>query len=298
MKRLRMKRLVVNADDFGMSHGINRGILEAHRRGIVTSTTLLANGAAFEDAVASAAVAPKLGVGVHLNLTDGRPLLEAAAVPSLVNSRGEFWRDPAALLRRHLRGQLRSADVERELWAQIDKVRASGIPITHLDGHKHVHMLPGIVEIVARLAKESGIPAVRFAAERGPKLWRLIRKNRRSAATIVLQNLRSRVFRQIAKGARTRLQDVGICFPNDFYGITQTGFLRYEQIADVLQTLRPGTSELMCHPGYTDDELPSKLTRLHAEREDELEALTRPEISRLIAQLDIHLINYRELTRG
>ncbi|HXN23241.1 MAG TPA: ChbG/HpnK family deacetylase [Candidatus Dormibacteraeota bacterium] len=289
-----MKQLVVNADDFGMSGGINTGILEAHRRGIVTSTTLLANGAAFDHAVTLAKSAPALGIGVHLNLTQGRPLSDPATIHSIVNKRGEFYSHPA-LLRRNALGRLRPADVHREFAAQIEKVRAAGIDITHFDGHKHVHMLPGLLEIVVALAKCSGVAGVRWASERPPKLWTLLRENGRSAAAIIGQFVRSRGLHLIAKASSAQLREAGVCFPAHFYGITQTGFLNHKQLSAILQMLRPGTSELMCHPGYVDDMAP-ELTRLRAERQLEVDVLTRPDTWQLVAQLGIHLINYRGLS--
>lgn len=291
-----MKLLVVNADDFGMSEGINIGILEAHRRGIVTSTTLLANGAAFDHAVALAKSAPQLGIGVHLNLTQGRPLSESATTKSLVNKHGEFH-SHSVLLQRKFWGRLRLVDVRREFAAQIEKVRAAGLAITHLDGHKHVHMLPGILEAVLELARYFGINGVRWASEQSPKLSTLLRQNSGSAAALLGQFGRSRLLRLITKNSRARLREAGICFPSNFYGITQTGSLDYRQLAAILQALHSGTSELMCHPGYVDDIAP-ELTRLRAARQIELDALTRRETLQLVAQLGIHLINYGGLSHS
>lgn len=289
------KRLVVNADDFGMSVGINNGIAEAHRRGILTSATLMATGEAFAQAVILAKSLPKLGVGVHLNLTQGTPLSDHATVPSLVNARGEFYSHPATLLRRQLTGRLRASDVERELAAQIEKVRAAGITITHLDGHKHVQMLPGVLNIVIRLAKNFRIAGVRCSAERAPRLWILLKSNKKYAFKIVQQYVQARTLQRITSNARAQLREARLNFPRDFYGITHTGFLDCIQIAEILRALRPGTSELMCHPGHVDENIATNLTRLKSERERELDALTRPDTLQLVARLGIHLINYRGL---
>lgn len=291
-----MKQLVVNADDFGMADSINGGILEAHRRGVVTSATLLANGAAFERAVAMTKTTPRLGVGVHLNLTQGRPISDPTSVGSLVNEKGEFFCQPPALLRGVISGRLRLAEVEREFSAQIEKVRATGIAITHLDGHKHVHMLPGIFPIVVRLAKSYGIAGVRWATERPPSLWALLRRNGHATATIVKQHVQSRTLALISMGARARLRQAGLRFPMHFYGITQTGFLDHEELGALLRNLPEGTSELMCHPGYADPAMDAEPTRLRAERQRELEALTRPETLQLVARLGIYLIDYRGMS--
>lgn len=169
-----MRLLVVNADDFGLTESVNRGILEAHTRGILTSTTILANGAAFDSAAALARQAPDLGVGVHLNLTEGRPVASPAEVSSLLNEHGRFLRSAAALMRKVLTGRLRADEIERELSAQIEKVQRADIRVTHLDGHKHVHMLPGILPVVLRVAQRYGIPAMRWAVEHPPGVFSLL----------------------------------------------------------------------------------------------------------------------------
>ncbi len=291
-----MKRLVVNADDLGMAGSINEGILEAHRRGIVTSTTLLASGAAFEAAVAMARSAPKLGVGVHLNLTQGAPVADPAQVSSLLDGRGEFARPPAALLRGLLTGGVRLDEVERELSAQIEKVRAAGIAITHLDGHKHVHMLPRVFPVVLRLAKRYGIRAVRRARERQGGMWRLL--GRKKSVGIVKQSVKSRALNLMTRNSRALLRQAGLHFPMHFFGITQTGFLDPPELAALLRRIPEGTSELMCHPGCAGRDMDPKLTRLRAERQRELEALTRPEILELVSRLGIELIDYRGLTQS
>ena len=160
-----VRNLIVNADDLAWTEGVNRGIAQAHRYGIVTSATILANGAAFAAAVELVKATPSLAVGVHLNLSDGKPVSPPETVPSIVNDRGEFKGGPEALLLRVARRNLRIKEVELEWQSQIRKVVNAGIQPTHLDGHKHVHMLPGMFEIVLRLAKRNAIPAVRISHE-------------------------------------------------------------------------------------------------------------------------------------
>ena len=151
-----MKNLIVNADDLGWTDGVNRGILDAFRGGIVTSTSLLANGSAFVAGAKAAKTAPGLGVGVHLNLSDGAPVAEPGSVMSLLDGQGKFVGGPESLLLRRARRGLLLAEVEREWDAQIRKVLEAGIRPTHLDGHKHVHMLPGLLEIALRLRQRHG----------------------------------------------------------------------------------------------------------------------------------------------
>src|SRR5262245_50980457 len=156
-----MKRLIVNADDFGLSEGINQAVMLGHRQGIITSATLLANGAGFATAVEMASTAGSLGVGVHLNLTEGAPVSAPSGIPSLVNTRGLFTHTVEQLCWHSLVGSLSLLEVERELRAQIEKVLAAGVAITHLDSHKHVHLTPAIGRIVLRLAIAYGIMGLR-----------------------------------------------------------------------------------------------------------------------------------------
>jgi predicted glycoside hydrolase/deacetylase ChbG (UPF0249 family) len=236
-----MKLLIVNADDFGMSECINEGILESHLRGIVTSTTLLANGDAFERAVAIGKATPELGVGVHLNLTQGRPVSDPARVASLTNRNGNFFRGPAALLRSALAGKLRREDVKREFEAQIEKVRAAGISITHLDSHKHVHMLPGIFPIVVQLAQSRGITCLRVANERKGKIFSVWRRNIRATATIAKQFVRSRGLATVSRNSARLARQARLRFPSHFYGVTQTGFLDTRDLSAMLQYVPEGT---------------------------------------------------------
>ncbi len=290
-----MKQLIVNADDFGMAASINTGILEAHRSGIVTSTTLMANGAAFVDAVTLAKSAPELGVGVHLNLTQGASISAPNTVASLVDKNNKMFRQPAVLWGDIALGRLDLSEVERELSSQIEFVRDAGIAITHLDGHKHIHMLPAIHRIILRLASKYGIPAVRTAVEYPLELAPLLRQNRQNAPRIFMQYIQSRTLARLAVGSSARLKQAGVQTPAFFFGITQTGFLKAEELSMILKSIPEGTSELMCHPGQSDPTLERDLTRLREERQRELDALASPEIIQLISQLGIQLCSYRGL---
>jgi predicted glycoside hydrolase/deacetylase ChbG (UPF0249 family) len=157
---MEMKRLIVNADDFGLTTQVNQAIIDGHFCGLITSTSLMANGEAFEPAVALSRQAPRLGVGVHLNLTEGKPVAPASSIPSLVNSQGCFARKPGRLWRAMILGRVCTVDIEKELRAQIEKVLAAGIVPTQLDSHKHVHALPVLGRMTTRLARQYGIPAL------------------------------------------------------------------------------------------------------------------------------------------
>lgn len=290
-----MKRLIVNADDFGLTVRVNEAIVEGHRNGIITSTTLMANGGAFESALALARETPRLGVGIHLNLTEGRPVSDAAGIPSLVDARGLLFGGPGRLARGIVSGKVRLADVERELRAQIEKVQAAGIPGTHMDGHKHVHLWPSVFDIVVRLAGEYRIRCVRRAVERPVGLLYLLRRNGGSALSVLKQHLAGRAMGIVALGSRRRLRRSGVRSPAYFFGVTQTGFLDVAALGTILRRLPEGTSEIMCHPGYVDETLRRTPTRLLVQRERELAAVRSPEIRNLVAAMNIELIHYGDL---
>lgn len=290
-----MKVLIVNADDFGLTEQVNRGILDAHRHGIVTSTSLMANGPAFDPAVALARTAPGLAVGIHLNLTEGRPLSPAARIPSLIDATQRFAAGPGRLVRRVATGAARLDHIEREWRAQIERVLAAGIAPSHLDGHQHVHAWPPLFAIAMKLALEYAIRGVRSPSERPAAVMTLLRHRPRAAARILKQYGVGRALAVLARGQRRRLRRAGLGCPDEFFGLTQTGFLDAASLEAILRAVPDGSSELMCHPGYFDPALGATPTRLQRQREAELAALTDPGINALIAGLAIRLGTYRDL---
>ncbi|HSC46368.1 MAG TPA: ChbG/HpnK family deacetylase [Candidatus Acidoferrum sp.] len=289
-----MKNLIVNADDLGWTAGVNRGIAQAHRNGIVTSASLLANGSAFADGVETAHALPGLGVGVHLNLSDGRPTAPAGQVKSLLNEEGKFAGGPESLLLRLSTKSLLAKDVEKEWDAQISKVRDAGIQPSHLDGHKHVQMLPGLFAIALRLARKHGIAAVRVSHEASPLRTALTGEGA-NAGVVLKQGVQARGLKLLARDARALAERSGISTADYFCGIAQTGILTKAGVAKLLKSLPQGTTELMCHPGYVDDDLRNSGTRLRESRQVELEILTDKDIRKSIADLGIRLINYAEI---
>ncbi len=287
-----MKNLIVNADDLGWTEGVNRGIAEAHRNGIVTSASLLANGAAFASSVALARSTPGLGVGVHLNLTDGAPVAPRELVASLVNSAGEFEGGPEGLLLRIAKRDVALREVEQEWDAQIEKVREAGIQPTHLDGHKHVHMLPGLLEIALRLAKRHGVGAMRVAHEASSLRAALSTGDDLHTTVVLKQGVQARGLKLLARDAREQAERAGISTADYFCGIAQTGEMTKEGVARLLRSLPEGTTELMCHPGYADEDLQNTATRLQGSRQTELEILTDVGIRNLVASQGIRLIDY------
>ncbi len=261
-------RLIVNADDFGFTRDVNEGIVEAHRKGILTSTTLMANGDAFEDAIRLARQTPSLDVGCHLVLVQGKSVADPAR--DLPSSLTEL---ASALLRRRI-------PVYEELLAQVRKIVRAGIRPTHLDTHKHTHLLPPVLGAVARLAHEFRIPWVRRPFDFGTEAGARVTK---SAVAIGMRATRPGFRRTLA----------GLKMTDHFAGFQTTGELRQTNLIGTLQKLPPGLTELMCHPGKLGPELRAAATRLKESREIELEALVSPDVRRTIDERQIQLVNYR-----
>src|SRR5262249_3527275 len=290
-----MRALIVNADDLGWTAGVNRGIAEAHRNGIVTSTSLLANGEAFDDGVNVARALPAMGVGVHLNLSDGTPLAGKKVVASLLDEKGKLSSGPEQLLLKLARRKLKLYEVEREWDAQIEKIRAAGIAPSHLDGHKHVHMLPGLFPIALKLAKRHSIAAIRISNEVSFLRAALSGKSSRNAGVLLKQGVQARGLKLLSRDAHKLADKAGIESAGYFCGIAQTGVLTREGILDLLEILPKGTTELMCHPGYVDGDLAGSPTRLKDSRASELGILTDTEVRKSVASHGIRLINYSQI---
>ena len=269
------KQLVVNADDFGFTRDVNQGILEAHQRGILTATTLMANGDAYDDAVRLARQNPSLDIGAHLVLVGGHAL--AASHDPLPSSVARLL---AAIALKRLR-------IYDELAAQVRRILDAGIHLTHLDTHKHTHLAPPVLEAVARIAEEFGIRWVRrpfdlpITAARGPA------PRGKRATSGGLAFVRRRFQRMLARGH---------CKTTDhFAGFQMTGRFRTRELVALIQALPEGSTELMCHPGRCSTELQAARTRLKESREEELAALTAPETRRAIEESRVELVNYRIL---
>jgi len=283
------KRLIVNADDFGLTNGVNRAIIEGHTGGAITSATLMANMPAFDAAVRLAKDHPSLGVGLHFNITQGRPVADASRVRSLIDDSGEFWGTSTAFLRRMLAGRLKIEEVVTELRAQIEKAVRAGLRLTHVDSHKHTHALPQVCEAIISTIKDYGINAVRAPSER----WRF----GRGAETfeLIMQSAGAFGLSQLCRVSDARLKKSGVKTPDFFIGVARTGFWTKSWMIDLIERLPAGASELMCHPGYNDAELDGVKTRLRASRANELRLLTDPDVVAKLKENDVKLINFSNL---
>jgi chitin disaccharide deacetylase len=287
-----MKQLILNADDFGLTLGVNEGIVRAHSEGILTSATLMANGPAFDDAVARARENPSLGVGVHLVLVGGRPVAPAGEVASLVDGHGELPRSLGTFVARVSLGLIRQDHIEKELRVQIEKVRASGIEPSHVDTHKHTHAHPLVMESVARVARDCGVSRVRRPFEALQDSWSSARI-RGMGAVIQLMGV---VAAQIsAPRFETVVREYGLQSPGRFLGVAATGQINSEVLRRMIDTVEDGTTEIMLHPAICDPDLAKTRSRLQTQRQAELEALLAPELKGILAQRGVRLISYREL---
>jgi hopanoid biosynthesis associated protein HpnK len=258
-----VKQLIVNADDFGYTRGVNRAIIHAFRNGIVTSTSLLANGSAFEDAVALAKLEPGLDVGCHLNLVEGTPLSPTEQIPHLVAENGKFY-SASRLALRLFGGAVPAAELELECSAQIEKLIQAGIRPSHLDSHQHTHLHPRVAGAVANVASRYSIGWVRRPFE---NYW--VRK----ISGLRLRRAISMSVGWLGPRFERRLAAQGLRMPDFFTGFELTGRWTKQALEETLAALRPGITELMCHPGYCDAELEGAKTSLKLARQRELEIM-------------------------
>ena len=288
-----MPRLIINADDFGLTAGVNRAIVEAHRRGVVTSATLMANSRAFDEAVRLVQAEPRLSVGCHVVLVDGKPVLPAARVASLLaadtRSGARFRTALSGFALAAVRGRLREDEIEAEVTAQIRKLQAAGIAVTHLDTHKHAHMFPAVLRPLLRAARACGVGAVRnpFAPVKPLALAQLLRR-----PPLWTRYSEVKMLRRYAAGFRRSVAEAGMTTTDGTLGIVVTGALDTTLFAAIVGSLPEGTWEFVCHPGYNDGDLGQVKTRLRASRRKELEVLTSEAAREALTARGVELIPY------
>lgn len=287
-----MKQAILNADDFGLTRGVNEGIIRCHREGILTSATLMANGPAFDDAVECAKANPKLGIGCHLVLTGGASVTPPEKIPSLASSEGQLPKSLGEFVARVSSGGIRTVDIETELRAQIEKVRRAGIEPTHVDTHKHTHVHPRVMGIVARVARDLGITRIRNPIENFSDSWKSVSRDR---ASRIGDLAASAAVLSVGWKFRTISRQYGLRFPEHFLGLAATGRLSAAALCELIEALPAGCTEIMLHPGVCDADLAATGSRLQRQRQIEMEALLAPEAKRAVAEHTVLLITYREL---
>jgi predicted glycoside hydrolase/deacetylase ChbG (UPF0249 family) len=246
------RRLIVSGDDFGLHEQMNRGVIEAHRHGVVTSASVVACGEAFDDAARRARGCATLDVGVHLTLVEEAPL--CPGLPTLATE-GRFPRNYAVFFVDWAAGRIEASEVEKELDAQIGRAKDAGLNVTHLDSHQHTHFFPGIAEIVVRLARRHGIGAVRGAARIVPSPTKF-----------------SLFLAPLAKRLRRLAAAAGIRTPDTLVLPSPSGRVDATQLVAAIEALPEGVSEIVAHPGAGQSELDARYPSWRFRWEEELRA--------------------------
>jgi hopanoid biosynthesis associated protein HpnK len=270
------RRLIVNADDFGRSASINQAVICAHREGILTTASLMVNEPAFEEAAALARENPRLGVGLHLTLLCGHSALPPIEIPGLVNPQGEFTSNPAAAGFRYFFHRSLREPLRREIHAQFQKFRATGLPLDHVNGHLHLHLHPAVFRILMADAAQLGIRHLRLTFD--PFLLNL----RLASGHFTSRALHAAVFHLLSARARPVLARRGIRRTGAVFGLLQNARVDEAYLARLLPRLPAGDSELYSHPSLD-------------EFKNEFDALISPRVREQVRQLGIKLIRYQDL---
>lgn len=279
-----LRYIIINADDFGRHAEINRAVEEGLVHGCLRSATVMPGGAAFAGAIDIARRHEELGLGVHFTLVDGHPILPPQEIPSLVGAEGDFLPDHTALLKRYLKGGINLEEVRRELAAQLQKVEATGISISHVDSHQHMHTLPGIIDIVLDLAARAGIRAVR--TPRTPLF---------AGAFGGLGQLVGRLgLSTLARLANCKAHRRGLLTPDHFAGIVAGEAVSEGELLHLIAHLPQGTTEVMMHPGTKNDVLQEDSGWQH-DFESELAAILSPRVEAALQKAEVEPVNFRHL---
>jgi chitin disaccharide deacetylase len=285
--------LIINGDDLGYTCGVNQGIGDCATAGILRSATLMANGAAFEHAVALAKKHENLDVGVHLVLTKLPAISRHAGTEGLVDEWGCLPGTPGELMRGVLGGRIGKGAIRQELSSQITKILDHGVQPTHLDSHKHVHVFPQVLDVVVELARKYAIPWVRNPFDEIPfqRVDPLVGPG--MTATFRTQYLKGRLIRGYRRAFAGRIRKAGLRTPDHFFGIALTGIWTEAAMIELIRTLPSGVSEWMFHPGTCDGDLERSTTRLREQREVEKALLMSPKIQEYLMKQNITLSSFR-----
>lgn len=267
-----------------MSRGINEGIISAFHNGILSSTSLMPNGDAFDDAVEMASANPGLGIGIHISLIGERCVAPADNPHGLAGPDGNLPASYSAFVQAYISRRFRMAQVRAEIEAQFERALSTGIPFTHVDSHQHLHMLPSVFDVVLDLARRSGIHTIRIPAER-----KRIAPSSRGLQTSILLLL-CRLCRRRAAGAGMRVVD-------HFWGLADSGRMDEAHLTAILKSLRPSVNEIMCHPGLADAETKARYNWGYR-WDDEHSALVSPAIRRIVETRGIRLASFGEAWEG
>jgi chitin disaccharide deacetylase len=280
------KELIINADDFGFSSGANRAIIKAWREGILTSASLMVTGAACAEAVALARENPGLQVGLHLTLVQGGAALAHGGFPSLTDCRGRFPDDPVLAGMRYFFLKSLRRQLKAEIETQIVRFGETGLSLSHIDGHLNIHMHPTVFDILLTLMPKHGIDTFRLSRER--LFVELALAGRRAAGKAA----DAFIFGRLAARCRPELDLCRISYATEVKGLLNSGQMTRDYLLKALERLQEGVTEIYFHPGcYPDEQLQGSMPGYH--HEEELAALTSPEVRDRLRMLGIRLRNYR-----
>lgn len=284
-----MIRLLFNADDFGIHAEVNAAIVDCCQRGVLTSTSLLAGGKAFEEAVQLLSSVPDLGVGIHTALVGGlEPVLPVEKVPSLVTEEGLFVDSHTTFIKKVMTGAINYNEVYAELDAQFEKIVSHGVDVTHVDGHQHMHVLPTIQPIIFSLMKKYGIYKLRLPEE---KLFYL------NGNYNPIRFIGKAGLSHYAHYAKPKARNLGFAYPRYFWGMMNGGHMTEDTVLSILESVktRVGSHEIMVHPGRSNTVLAQNYSWQYM-WEEEAKMLMSPRIKNWIQEHSIQLINYRDIS--
>jgi predicted glycoside hydrolase/deacetylase ChbG (UPF0249 family) len=280
-----VKRLIVNADDFGLTAGVNRAIVDLNKRNALTSATLMAEAGATDAAVSLAFNSPRLGVGCHVVLVDGQPALPVTELPTLVDPQtGRFRPTLGRFVRDLFLGRIRASEIEAEAGAQMKRLKTLGVELTHIDTHKHTHIFPRVLAPLLSAAKHHQIQAIRNPFE---PAWSLSA----TPAAPILRRTQVQILNRYQATFRTLVANSALLTTDGAIGVLATGTLDSATLTSLLRAMPHGAWELVTHPGYNDADLAHAGTRLLASREIEHTAL-----SSAAFPPDVELIHFGHLT--
>jgi hopanoid biosynthesis associated protein HpnK len=284
---LHLKRLVITADDFGASVPINEAVEKGHRDGVLSAASLMVGAPAVADAVQRARRLPSLGVGLHLTLVDGRPVLPPRQIPALVEPDGRFANDPVRIGIKLFLSPKIQQQVEAEIQAQFERFRTTGLPLDHVNGHQHFHMHPVVTRAIARIAPDFGSPPVRIPVEPFRQSWW-------AAADRPMQRLASWLFYSVqTRGMRRSLAAIGLPLNDYVFGVNDSGAMVERRVLQFLEHLPDGVTELYCHPATRRWQGPDNLPA-HYRPEDELAALLSAKVSAKLEAAGLQPVSFRK----
>ncbi|MBF2067528.1 MAG: hopanoid biosynthesis-associated protein HpnK [Calothrix sp. C42_A2020_038] len=279
--------VIINGDDFGFSHGVNQAIITAHQDGVLTSTSLMVTGAAFSEAVDLAQQYPNLGVGLHLVLVCGRSTLPKEQIPHLVDENGNFSNDPTLAGLRYQFSRQARIELKQEIRAQLEKFRATGLPLSHVDGHLHLHVHPVVINILADLASEFGIKYIRLPSE---ELKLNLKFNRQN---LLIKLVWSGVFGRLHNYGTSILKSRNINFTERVYGLLQTGSVSEEYLCSLIPHIQANQVEIYLHPAI--EIAGETLNGLPGAGEVEMKALLSEQVREALRVSGFELTNYYQL---